>query len=264
MAKHQRYFGICTCNNEHIGNGCEIRFIECKHKCSTKHGMCDNDIGNCKCDTQTKGLTCEESRLLIESSDSTNSKGGTINIIGYFGNTTSLLTIKIGESQCKNIKVFNETTLKCDIGEGKGIHNITIIDDDLSFTAINKFQYLDEKTKISKISRGAIAGIVVGCVVAVSLIVHFDGSYERTEGPKTSERSHITCQLYLNDVEKGCETTFFVGPNQEEIKVNPSTVPNPTGYQSEFIEFNFNGNFQLNDGIDRSSGVQQLSFLKRV
>ncbi|KAM9969395.1 hypothetical protein ACTFIR_001230 [Dictyostelium discoideum] len=314
--------GICTCNNEHIGNGCEIRFIECKHKCSTKHGMCDNDIGNCKCDTQTKGLTCEESRLLIESSDSTNSKGGTINIIGYFGNTTSLLTIKIGESQCKNIKVFNETTLKCDIGEGKGIHNITIIDDDLSFTAINKFQYLDEKTKISKISRGAIAGIVVGCVVAVSLIdlyaitienvftkeeceelirlseekgyepalvntgngqqelmtdvrnndrciidteelsnkiyerikefipqdfrghkvvslnerlrflryypgqefkAHFDGSYERTEGPKTGERSHITCQLYLNDVEKGGETTFFVGPNQEEIKVNPST-----------------------------------------
>ncbi|EAL62727.1 hypothetical protein DDB_G0289399 [Dictyostelium discoideum AX4] len=162
--------GICTCDNEHIGNGCEIKFIECKHKCSTKHGICDNDSGNCKCDTQTKGLTCEESRLLIESLDSINSKGGTINIIGYFGNTTSLLTIKIGESQCKNIKVFNETTLKCDIGEGKGIHNITIIDDDLSFTAINKFQYLDEKTKISKISRGAIAGIVVGCVVAVSLI----------------------------------------------------------------------------------------------
>ncbi|KAM9969414.1 hypothetical protein ACTFIR_001249 [Dictyostelium discoideum] len=162
--------GICTCNNEHIGNGCEIRFIECKHKCSTKHGMCDNDIGNCKCDTQTKGLTCEESRLLIESSDSINSKGGTINIIGYFGNTTSLLTIKIGESQCKNIKVFNETTLKCDIGEGKGIHNITIIDDDLSFTAINKFQYFGQITEISKKSGGAIAGIVIGCVVAVSLI----------------------------------------------------------------------------------------------
>ncbi|KAM9965431.1 hypothetical protein ACTFIW_005247 [Dictyostelium discoideum] len=52
---------------------------------------------------------------------------------------------------------------------------------------------------------------------------HFDGSYERTEGPKTGERSHVTCQLYLNDVEKGGETTFFVGPNQEEIKVNPST-----------------------------------------
>ncbi|KAM9996299.1 hypothetical protein ACTFIY_002490 [Dictyostelium cf. discoideum] len=159
--------GICSCDNEHIGIGCEIRFIECKHKCSTKHGICDNDSGNCKCDTQTKGLTCEESRLLIESSDSINSKGGTINIIGYFGNTTSLLTIKIGESQCKNIKVFNETTLKCDIGEGKGIHNITIIDDDLSFTAINKFQYLDEKMKISG---GTIAGIVVGCVVAVSLL----------------------------------------------------------------------------------------------
>ncbi|KAM9988540.1 hypothetical protein ACTFIZ_012311 [Dictyostelium cf. discoideum] len=165
--------GICTCDNEHIGNGCEIRFIECKDKCSTKHGICDNDNGNCKCDTQTKGLTCEESRLLIESSDSINSKGGTIHIIGYFGNPTSLLTIKIGESQCKNIKVFNETTLKCDIGEGKGIHNITIIDDDLSFTAINKFQYLDEKTKNSGISGGAIAAIVVGCVVAILLIGSF-------------------------------------------------------------------------------------------
>ncbi|KAM9972573.1 hypothetical protein ACTFIR_011940 [Dictyostelium discoideum] len=35
----------------------------------------------------------------------------------------------------------------------------------------------------------------------------------------------------------------------------------PTGYQSEF---SFNVNFQLNDGIDYSSGVQQLLFLKRV
>ncbi|KAN0029876.1 hypothetical protein ACTA71_008013 [Dictyostelium dimigraforme] len=51
---------------------------------------------------------------------------------------------------------------------------------------------------------------------------HFDGSYERTEGPKAGERSHITCQLYLNNVEKGGETTFFVGPNQEEVQVNPS------------------------------------------
>ncbi|KAM9992626.1 hypothetical protein ACTFIY_010071 [Dictyostelium cf. discoideum] len=61
-------------------------------------------------------IISSESRLLIESSDLINSKSGTINIICYFGNTTSLLSIKIGESQCKNIKVFNETTLKCDIG----------------------------------------------------------------------------------------------------------------------------------------------------
>ncbi|KAN0029863.1 hypothetical protein ACTA71_008000 [Dictyostelium dimigraforme] len=162
--------GICLCDNKYVGDGCDNTFIECIPDCSTTHGKCDNGNGNCKCDSQTKGLTCEESRLSIESVNSINSKGGTINIIGYFGTPTSSLTIKIGESQCTNIKVLNETTLTCEIGKGEGIHNITITDRDLSFTATNKFQYLDEKIKTSETSGGAIAGIVVGCVIGVSLI----------------------------------------------------------------------------------------------
>ncbi|KAK5583915.1 hypothetical protein RB653_005520 [Dictyostelium firmibasis] len=160
--------GICTCDNKHSGNGCEI--TECPVGCSTKHGSCDSKVGLCKCDTQTKGLLCEESRLLIESADSTNSNGGTTTIIGYFGTPTLLLIIKIGDSNCTNIKVINETTLMCDIGEGDGIHNVTIIDDDLSYTAINLFQYINHKKEISKISGGAIAGITIGCVAGISLL----------------------------------------------------------------------------------------------
>ncbi|KAK5583917.1 hypothetical protein RB653_005522 [Dictyostelium firmibasis] len=159
---------ICTCDNKHSGNGCEI--TECPVGCSTKHGSCDSKVGLCKCDTQTKGLLCKESRLLIESADSTNSNGGTTTIIGYFGTPTSLLTIKIGDSNCTNIKVVNETTLMCDIGEGDGIHNVTIIDDDLSYTAINLFQYINHKKEISKISGGAIAGITIGYVAGISLL----------------------------------------------------------------------------------------------
>ncbi|KAN0003908.1 hypothetical protein ACTFIZ_010082 [Dictyostelium cf. discoideum] len=143
---------ICKCNNSYTGEGCDL-IIKYTH------------TQDCICDTQTKGLSCEESRLLIESVESTNLDGGTTTIFGYFGRT-----IKIGDSQCTNIKVFNETPLNCFIGPGEGTHNVTITDDDLSYSAINMFQYIEEKIKISKISGGAIIGITVGCVVGLSVL----------------------------------------------------------------------------------------------
>ncbi|KAM9966250.1 hypothetical protein ACTFIR_006449 [Dictyostelium discoideum] len=150
--------GTCKCNNPYTGEACDL-IIKCKQECSLKHGNCNTHTQDCICDTQTKGLSCKESRLLIESIESTNLDGGTTTIVGYFGRTTPLLTIKIGDSQCTNIKVFNDTTLNCFIGPGEGTHNVTITDDDLSFTAINEFQYIGENIKISKISGGAIVGI---------------------------------------------------------------------------------------------------------
>ncbi|KAM9968481.1 hypothetical protein ACTFIW_002922 [Dictyostelium discoideum] len=48
------------------------------------------------------------------------------------------------------------------------------------------------------------------------------------------------------------------GLNQQQCFTSSSQFP--TGYQSEFIEFSFNGNFPQNDG---SGGVQQLSFFEK-
>jgi len=42
---------------------------------------------------------------------------------------------------------------------------------------------------------------------------HYDGNYVRPDGPKKGEVSFYTVQLYLNDVEKGGETSFFI-PNK--------------------------------------------------
>ncbi|KAM9955081.1 hypothetical protein ACTFIW_008745 [Dictyostelium discoideum] len=39
-----------------------------------------------------------------------------------------------------------------------------------------------------------------------------------------------------------------------------SSTQIPTGYQRKFIEFSFNSNFQLYDGIDCRSGVQHFLF----
>ncbi|KAN0035497.1 hypothetical protein ACTA71_004769 [Dictyostelium dimigraforme] len=161
--------GICNCNNPYTGETCDS-IAKCTQECSPKHGICDSKTLGCICDTQTKGLSCEESRLFIESVDPTGLDGGTTTLIGYFGTPTSLLTIKIGDSQCINIKVINDTTLKCDIGPGEGSHNVTITDDDLSYTGVNKFQYVGQITKISKISGGTIAGIATGCIAGVSLL----------------------------------------------------------------------------------------------
>ncbi|KAM9973586.1 hypothetical protein ACTFIW_010696 [Dictyostelium discoideum] len=66
---------------------------------------------------------------------------------------------------------------------------------------------------------------------------------------------------YRKDTNRNDFSKINKGLNQQCFT---SSTQFPTGYQSEFIEFSFNGNFQLNDGIDCSSVVQQLSFLKKV
>ncbi|KAK5584753.1 hypothetical protein RB653_006370 [Dictyostelium firmibasis] len=162
--------GVCTCDQFYFGDGCQnITFKECPDSKCSNHGTCDTTIGSCICDTQTKGLGCEQSRLIIESVDPTKTDGGRTTIIGYFGVPTSKLSIKIGDLQCTNIKVLNETTLDCDIGAGEGTHNVTITDNDLSYTAINMFEYVGQ-IEPSKISGASVAGIAIGSFVGVSIV----------------------------------------------------------------------------------------------
>lgn len=121
---------------------------DCPLNCSQPHGTCNRVTGECECDSQTNGKGCELSRIYINSVDSTTINGGTTYLHGYFGiyNTTTTttsqrLSIKIGELQCKNIQVINDSTIQCDIGPGEGIKDVTIIDMDISYTGKQIFQY---------------------------------------------------------------------------------------------------------------------------
>ncbi|KAM9954961.1 hypothetical protein ACTFIR_009685, partial [Dictyostelium discoideum] len=58
--------GICTCYNEHFGNGCE--FIRCPLDCSTPNGTCDSNIGICTCDNEHFGNSCEFTRCPLDCS----------------------------------------------------------------------------------------------------------------------------------------------------------------------------------------------------
>ncbi|KAN0016252.1 hypothetical protein ACTFIU_006215 [Dictyostelium citrinum] len=220
--------GTCKCNNQYIGDGCDA-VVQCKQECSAKHGVCDTHTLDCICDTQTKGLSCEESRLLIEAVEPTSKEGGTTTIAGYFGVTTSLLSIKIGDSQCTNIQRESDSKLKCDIGPGEGTHNISITDDDLSYTGVGMFQYVGQINKISKISGGAIAGIAVGCVVGVS-VIGAGGYYQYRRNKK------IKLFMYdyrLNDPTAGNNWPLesidqeFVYLNLDDIRVQTPSTPKP-------------------------------------
>ncbi|KAN0028173.1 hypothetical protein ACTFIV_010006 [Dictyostelium citrinum] len=91
------------------GDGCDV-VDQCKQECSPKYVICYTHTLNCKCDTQTKGLSSVEP---------ISKEGGTTTIASYFGVTTSLLSIKIEDSQCTNIQRESDSKLKCDIGQVK-------------------------------------------------------------------------------------------------------------------------------------------------
>ncbi|KAK5578192.1 hypothetical protein RB653_003145 [Dictyostelium firmibasis] len=115
---------------------------DCPLNCSQPHGICNRITGECQCDSQTKGKSCELLKIYINSVDSTTINGGTTYIHGYFGNTTSkTLKIIIGDLKCNNIQIYNESTIKCDIGPGEGIKDVLLIDNDLSFVGKQIFQY---------------------------------------------------------------------------------------------------------------------------
>ncbi|KAN0036009.1 hypothetical protein ACTA71_005307 [Dictyostelium dimigraforme] len=112
--------------------------------CSSIHGSCDVYNGECICDSKTSGENCTTSKIFINTTSSTTIKGGSTTLNGYFGKvstTTNDLEIKIGDLQCYNINVLNETTITCDIGPGEGIKNVTLIDGDLKFFGGQMFQY---------------------------------------------------------------------------------------------------------------------------
>ncbi|KAN0040614.1 hypothetical protein ACTA71_008952 [Dictyostelium dimigraforme] len=120
----------------------EIQFeYNCLLNCSQPHGECNLIMGVCKCDSQTYGTGCENSKLQLDSIDPTDGNGGTTYLYGYFGNTTSSLFIQIGDNKCNNIHQINETLIQCDVGIGSGFKDVLLQDRDLKVKVNNLFQY---------------------------------------------------------------------------------------------------------------------------
>ncbi|KAM9988843.1 hypothetical protein ACTFIY_004889 [Dictyostelium cf. discoideum] len=119
----------------------EYMNVLCLYNCSQPHGECNLYSGVCTCDTQTNGTGCEHSRIYIDSIDPTDENGGTTYLYGYFGNTTSNLYIKIGDNYCNNTQQINETLIECDVGVGSGFKDILLQDRDLQVRVEKLFQY---------------------------------------------------------------------------------------------------------------------------
>ncbi|KAM9993622.1 hypothetical protein ACTFIZ_011593 [Dictyostelium cf. discoideum] len=113
----------------------------CDTDCSPPHGECNVTLGSCSCDTQTNGTNCENSILFLNYIGPTDENGGTTFLLGYFGITTSNLSIMIGDYYCTNIEQVNETLIKCDVGMGSGFKDVILKDRDLTVHVLNLFQY---------------------------------------------------------------------------------------------------------------------------
>ncbi|KAM9970548.1 hypothetical protein ACTFIR_002408 [Dictyostelium discoideum] len=119
---------------------------QCNTDCSPPHGECNLILGSCSCDTQTNGTNCENSKLFLNNIDPTDENGGTTYLYGYFGITTSNLSIMIGDNDCTNIEQLNETLIKCDVGKGFGFKDVILKDRDLIVHVLNLFQYFSPIT----------------------------------------------------------------------------------------------------------------------
>ncbi|KAN0030542.1 hypothetical protein ACTA71_009182 [Dictyostelium dimigraforme] len=110
-------------------------------KTCTSHGVYNNDLNKCVCDTQTKGEFCEVSLIVINDIDySSTFKDTQISLIGYFGNTSQEKAIQIGELQCNNINQINYGLITCEIQVQFGFKNVTFTDSYLSYTFLKEFE----------------------------------------------------------------------------------------------------------------------------
>ncbi|KAM9968184.1 hypothetical protein ACTFIW_002620 [Dictyostelium discoideum] len=134
----------------------------------TSHGK--YEVNSCLCDSKTKGVHCEISKIYIGSVKSPTIDGGLTYIYGFFGIISENSIIDIGSNQCINIIQYNETTIQCEVIAGVGIHDVTLNDGEITFTLLKGFQYtpllLSKCFKDDKPCGGISQGVCTnnGCV----------------------------------------------------------------------------------------------------
>ncbi|KAK5583940.1 hypothetical protein RB653_005546 [Dictyostelium firmibasis] len=125
--------GICNCNANYQGSDCSLPFISCSSDCgaSLNHGACNNQIGICECVPNYQGSNCTIPSHYITSVIPCSVDGGEVSIYGWFGNngdgthSLSSYNVLIGQLEC-TVTSINQTTIKCNLGAGKGTKSIKI------------------------------------------------------------------------------------------------------------------------------------------
>ncbi|KAN0040612.1 hypothetical protein ACTA71_008950 [Dictyostelium dimigraforme] len=118
--------------------------VTCLFNCSQPHGECNLFNGICNCDKQTIGNGCEELNIKIDSIISTTIKGGIGFLLGDFQFITSNFDVLIGESKCSNIKLINSSTIEITVPPGdQGFVDVIIKDEVSSYLPAVQFEYIN-------------------------------------------------------------------------------------------------------------------------
>ncbi|KAK5579117.1 hypothetical protein RB653_008796 [Dictyostelium firmibasis] len=133
----------CQCDQNHLGDNCEIKAIPCVDPTCGGIGVCDKTIGQCDCGLINTGNSCELPAHWVSSIEPPGESGGVVLLSGYFSNQHVNLSVIIGGKPC-NISLSSPPTISnitCSIGPGTGIKNITVIQNTVSWSSNSMFQY---------------------------------------------------------------------------------------------------------------------------
>ncbi|KAM9943530.1 hypothetical protein ACTFIT_006928 [Dictyostelium discoideum] len=117
--------------------------VPCLGNCSQPHGECNLFLGVCTCDNQTNGIGCEFLNIKIDSIISTTIIGGVGYINGEFQFIIPNFTIFVGETLGTEIELVNETTIRISVPPGVGFKNVTITDGVSSYLSPILFEYIN-------------------------------------------------------------------------------------------------------------------------
>ncbi|KAK5574574.1 hypothetical protein RB653_009827 [Dictyostelium firmibasis] len=121
--------GVCNCSPNRIFSDCSG--YNCTNTCEHS-STCDTTKGVCICVPNYQGEYCSIPSHYISSIIPCSTDGGEVSIAGWFGDdedathTLSYYSVIIGQLECI-VTSINKTTIKCNLGSGKGTKTIKII-----------------------------------------------------------------------------------------------------------------------------------------
>ncbi|EGC31741.1 hypothetical protein DICPUDRAFT_39465 [Dictyostelium purpureum] len=130
--------------------GLENKYLTCSQDCSKISNSqcrgCNNGIcvhmDKCQCRVDYHGSTCLIKQHYVSSLTPTTIEGGLVIAFGDFGDSHSNLSILIGSEICSNPKA-NKTTIECTIGPGTGSKSFTVKQNDLIWSHINFYSFIN-------------------------------------------------------------------------------------------------------------------------
>ncbi|EGC33346.1 hypothetical protein DICPUDRAFT_36836, partial [Dictyostelium purpureum] len=142
--------GQCKCYSG--WGGFDYIYKPCTSDCgaSSGKGSCDSKVGKCICIQKWTGDTCSTPNQFLTSASSTSTKGGVVNLYGWFGIPNVGIKIYIDGSECKPIHTISETFVNCTIGAGSGTKPIKIVQNNKEWIGNNMFHYNEDNYSCPK------------------------------------------------------------------------------------------------------------------